>query len=395
LPVQCFSSRVVFGGVFWWCVGRGFPGDGVVGFGPLRGLLAVMPFPYYGGLQSFALGLAGRLGVPVAALGSGRVPGEHSGVRLVRVGRGVGVFRTPLPGPREAAVLASLASSARLVHLHGPFPVGEHVVVGSSRCLVYSYHFDVELVSRVARGIAGVYEAGLRRLLSSRRVCLVTASTRAFAESSRVLAGVMGKVRVLPLGVDAGSLEPGEYGDYVSFAGRLIPEKGVHVLVRAVGILRERGVRLGLEVIGKPVDAWYASYLRDLVRRLGLAGVVRFHGFLPRGRMLEVIGGSRVHALPSTTRLESFGIVLLEAGGLARPLVSTRAVPGAVELILRSRGGRLAVPGDARSLADAIEEVAYDAVSVGARARRYVLEHHDWPRVVEAAVRVYREALES
>ncbi len=66
----------------------------------------------------------------------------------------------------------------------------------------------------------------------------------------------------------------------VMYAGRQSPHKNVDLLIRAVGVLKDRGLGTRLLVVGKESFPKYARYLRDLTRELGLEDRVVFTGLV-------------------------------------------------------------------------------------------------------------------
>jgi glycosyltransferase involved in cell wall biosynthesis len=141
----------------------------------------------------------------------------------------------------------------------------------------------------------------------------------------------------------------------VGLVGRLQPWKGQDRLLRAQALLRERGHRMHLVIVGG--DAYglssdYAAALPGLVRELGLQDDVTLTGQVPdAGPYME-----RFDVLVNASDPEPFGIVLLE--GMARG-VAVLAVDsgGPSEFIDNGRTGVLAASGDPQALADGLEQL--------------------------------------
>ncbi len=139
----------------------------------------------------------------------------------------------------------------------------------------------------------------------------------------------------------------------VGLVGRLEPWKGQDRLLRAQALLRERGHRIHMVMVGG--DAYdlsprYAQSLPRLVDRLGLTDAVTMTGQVPdAGPYIE-----RMDILVNASDCEPFGIVLLE--GMARG-VAVVAVDsgGPAEVIEHGRTGMLARSGEPSALADALE----------------------------------------
>lgn len=92
------------------------------------------------------------------------------------------------------------------------------------------------------------------------------------------------------------------------FVGRIIPEKGLHVLLEAISILRAHGTTPTLTVIG---DGPEENAMQALARRLGLADQVRFLGVASPAQVSQELQQHRVFVAPSVWD-EPFGIVALE-----------------------------------------------------------------------------------
>ena len=136
------------------------------------------------------------------------------------------------------------------------------------------------------------------------------------------------------------------------------------------------------------------SFLLDYVKNNGLNEKVIFTGYLPKDKMYELLSKASVLVLPSLTRLDSFGIVLLEASSFAIPVIASDIIPGAKELIERSNNGILVPPNDSIKLSEAIQQIADNPRTYGIRGREYVIKHHDWKIVTLAAQQILKESFE-
>jgi len=137
------------------------------------------------------------------------------------------------------------------------------------------------------------------------------------------------------------------------FLGRLVSDKGVDVLLDALGLLAGRGVRPELTIVG---DGPERLALEVQARRLGIGEQVRFLGFREGEDVVRLLNAHRILVVPSRYD-EPFGIVALE--GIACGC-----------LVIGSRGGGLKEAigpcgltfdnGDAAGLADLLEAALAD-----------------------------------
>ncbi len=96
--------------------------------------------------------------------------------------------------------------------------------------------------------------------------------------------------------------------DFV-FVGRLVSDKGVALLLRALAVLVSRGLRPSLSIVGTGPEE---MPLRGLTAALGLQTFVRFCGVHRGDDLARVLNEHRTIVVPSVWQ-EPFGIVALEA----------------------------------------------------------------------------------
>lgn len=128
--------------------------------------------------------------------------------------------------------------------------------------------------------------------------------------------------------------------------------------------------------------------LRTLASDLGVAERVSFPGPLSRPQVVAAFESATVVVVPS--RVEAFGIVVLEAWRAGTPLIATtRGGPG--ELVTQGVNGLLVDPTDTHALAEALRTLTGDAElrrSLGA-AGRTTVEGYTWSAVAEQYVKLY------
>ena len=190
------------------------------------------------------------------------------------------------------------------------------------------------------------------------------------------------RVKVVPNGVDVGRWpgrsEPRRPGPpRLAYAGRLHPEKGIHVMQRAFERLERRlpGVELFLAGAGperEQLEAWARG------RAVHVLGTVR--GLGPLFREVDVL-------LVPTLVNESFGLSAAEAMCSEAAVVASD-VGGLPEVL--GECGRLVPRGDADALAEAVVELCTDldaCAELGRRGRARVLERFTLDRAVDALAR--------
>lgn len=196
------------------------------------------------------------------------------------------------------------------------------------------------------------------------------------------------EISLVPNGVDLARFTPaGDDPDpaRVLFVGRLVPQKGVDVLIRAFGAVLRRRPDARLVIAG---DGQQRLYLERLARFLGVRDRVDFLGWQPPDRLPALYRAATVTAVPSL--YEPFGLVALEAMASGRPVVVAR-VGGLAEIVEDGRGGFTVEPGDDLDLASRLAALLSDtslARSVGAAARRRA-EQYDWAAAAGRTARLY------
>lgn len=165
----------------------------------------------------------------------------------------------------------------------------------------------------------------------------------------------------------------------VGLVGRLQPWKGQDRLLRAQAILRDRGHRMHLVIVGGDsygLSPEYAASLQPLVRELGLGDAVTMTGEVPdAGPYIE-----QMDILVNASDPEPFGIVILE--GMARGVAVVAVNSGGpAEFVEDRRTGMLARSGRPEDLADALEPLLLSSElreQIGEAGReRYLQEYTD------------------
>jgi lipopolysaccharide/colanic/teichoic acid biosynthesis glycosyltransferase len=173
----------------------------------------------------------------------------------------------------------------------------------------------------------------------------------------------------------------------VLFVGRLVPYKGVDVLLRALPGL---GVRV--TIVG---DGPCRASLERLAAELGVADRVTFAGQIPDEARLEAYRAADVCVLPSVSRQEAFGMVQVEAMLSGLPVVSTALPTGVPWVNQDGETGLIVAPGDAAALRAALASLAASPERrrrMGAQARARALATFTADRMCDAACDVYRDA---
>ena len=209
------------------------------------------------------------------------------------------------------------------------------------------------------------------------------------------------KVDVVPNGVDIRRFErwngvdlsrfrnryalPGE--KIIFYVGRVVYEKGVHVLVEAAPRVLEAYPDVKFVVVG---TGDMLARLRHRAWELGVAHKVLFTGFIPdeeRDRLFRVADCA---VFPSL--YEPFGIVALEAMAAGAPVVVSE-VGGLKEVVQHAETGITLYPNDVSSLTwgilHTLEHPQWTRARV-ANARRKVIEEYNWTRIATRTSAIYQ-----
>ena len=177
----------------------------------------------------------------------------------------------------------------------------------------------------------------------------------------------------------------------VLFVGRLVPFKGVGMLLDAAALVAAGGRPIEVTIVGGgPMEqAW-----RSQAAALGIERLVRFTGALPAAQVAAEMARCHVFCLPSVR--ESGGAVLLEAMASARPVIAV-GFGGPAEIV-DDDVGRLLAPVSAEQVTADLAVVLADVCADPERWRRRGIagrfraeSRFSWPAKVAGAAAVYDE----
>jgi glycosyltransferase involved in cell wall biosynthesis len=219
----------------------------------------------------------------------------------------------------------------------------------------------------------------LRPLLYA-RADVVTANTAGVLEVLRSTPRPFRRLELLanPLPIGPRSAEPppleAREREFLSVC-RLVPQKGVDVLLEAFALLPPEIRRdWRLRIVG---DGPERQALEQQARSLAIADRVMFEGF--QSDPPRFFRRAPIFVLPS--RFEGMPNALLEAMGFGLVPVVTDASPGPLELVEQAVTGLVVPSDDARALAAALRSLVEDPAlqrRCGAAAAE-LLRRHDWP----------------
>lgn len=315
--------------------------------------------PVPGGIEThvreLCAGLAPNTEVTCAVSASGQEGscGKDGHVTVLKFGK---LFRgLPPLNPALPAWFCRNRGRFDVVHVHAPNPWAELCcLLFPPKRLVVSYHADI-----VGKALAPLY-LPLQKLLLKRADAIITGS-RALVSSSAMLRPFARKCTVIPYSVDGARFKKIDKAaiarlralgkpPYFLCVGRLVPYKGLNVLVNAM-----RSVQGTLFVVG------VGPLLQDLRAQASAAGIaehVHFFPKVPDDALPDFFHAADVFVLPSVTRAESFGIVQLEAMACGKPVISTRLGTGVEEVNVHGTTGLTVLPRDAVALAEAMRTLA-------------------------------------
>jgi glycosyltransferase involved in cell wall biosynthesis len=216
--------------------------------------------------------------------------------------------------------------------------------------------------------------------------------------------GVPGeKITVIPNGIDikriseiepeGGLTSPGLEGKIfdIIFAGRLIKEKNVDVLLKSVFLLKVDFPDIRCCIVG---DGPEKATLVELAKKMEVYGNVEFAGFQEYRVLIGKIKASKVLVLPSSR--EGFGMVVIEAFACRVPVVTVRegynAAQGSVDegvdgFVVKLDGGEIA-----KGIEKIIKEEAFYKRLSGMSWRKAA--EYNWDEIVEKIFSVYEDCIE-
>lgn len=285
-----------------------------------------------------------------------------------------------------------LAEQADVIHFHYPWPYMDliHLIAGVRKPTVVSYHSDIVRQKNLLR----LYSPLMHHFL--RQANRIVAASPNYMATSEVLQRYRNKTVVIPYGLDRESyprknLERLHYwrnrcGErFFLFVGVMRYYKGLHILLEAA-----KGRDYPVLVLGAgPLE----NELKAQAERLRLSNVY-FLGRLGDEDKVALLQLCLALVFPSHLRSEAFGISLLEAAMVGKPMISSEIGTGTSYINVQGETGLVVPPADPIALRAAMDRLWSDPHLCGRMGRsaqaRYA-ELFTSERMGQQMAELYRE----
>lgn len=293
----------------------------------------------------------------------------HSGVTVLRRGSRLGVY------PAAARhMLAHRSHYDCVLDCQNGIPFFAPLFV-DSRCAVvtvihhvHQHQFRLHFPAPVAWLGRFLEKDVARRVYGRRPILVVSPSTR---RDVRMQLGMRGSIHIVPNGIrrQPYPAEPRSSTPVITVVSRLVPQKRLELLIRAVPRLRKVWPDLTVHIAGAGPEH---RRLRQRVEALGLQECVQLHGRVSEETKQVLLARAWVTVMPSVA--EGWGLTVLEANSFGTPAVAYD-VPGLRDAVRPGLTGWLLPEGS--DLGDGIVH-ALDALRTAAAREAYAQQCAAW-----------------
>ena len=289
-----------------------------------------------------------------------------------------------------------LSNDADIIHYHFPNPFGDmlHLACRPKKPSIVTYHSDIIKQKHLLH----VYSLLKQRFLSS--VDQIVATSPNYFASSDVLQLYADKVSVIPIGIDPKAYETVDSErlnywrsrlakPFFLFVGVMRYYKGLHIALEAIAGTEIQIAIAGINGIEKDLKAQAAA--------LQLKNI-DFLGFVSDGDKLALLDLCYGFIFPSHLRSEAFGISLLEAAIVGKPMISCEIGTGTTFVNTANETGLVITPESPRELREAMQFLLDNpkvAVTMGKNAKKRSLELFTADQQAKSYFDLYQQLLNS
>lgn len=343
---------------------------------------------YLGGLQNYVKELAKRQkaeGHEVKIITSNLYGFQKKvdGIKIIRCKAWFSAFRVPFT---PSLPIKLLKEKCDVVHAHLPLPgmdlsVALKKLLSPKTKLILTIHNDLQINSITSRIFGWIHN----KILIKIPICLsnsVITTTKSFTDDLKYKIPLK-KHKVIPLGVDTNLFR--DLGlkreNKILFVGRMIPEKGLHLLVDAINQVKYTIPDVKLIIAHQRVYNYNEYY--NKIKKEGKGFIIEKENCKPKD-LVKLYNQCKCLGIASLQ--ESFGLIFLESLACNCPVVSFN-LPGPKEALKNKVNW---VPlGNVDKLADEIEKALKSKDKINSRG--FVKNNFSWDKINKQILEVYEE----
>ena len=291
-----------------------------------------------------------------------------------------------------------IANDYDIIHIHSPNPLAEVLSLFTEKKTIIHWHSDI-----VKQKVTYQFYKPIQQKILQKAKKIIATSPQ-YLNTSDQLKDYKDKAVNIPLGLNTKRLEIEDENieefkkiknkidnkKIVLAVGRLVEYKGFEYLVEASRFLKDDIVVLIAG--GGPLY----DHLQNKINNLNLSNKVLLLGRIRINNVSVFIKNSDLFCLPSISRNEAFGLVLVEALYFGKPLVTTNVDGSGMNYVnIHNKTGLVVPPKDPKALAEAInmilsDENLYSRFSKNAKER---FKEFEIDSIVDRIINLYQEIL--